>query len=479
MNEEKRHAQEEKNMYRPVDESIVRRLTEIAGPKAVFSDEDTLNIYSKDETIGLSHRPEIVVKPATPNEVLEIMRLANLENIPLTPRGKGTGLSGGAIPIYGGIVLSCERMEKILDIDHDNLMVVTEPGIITGELQKAVEAEGLFYPPDPASLASCSIGGNVAEGAGGSRAVKYGTTKDYVNGLEVVLPSGEMISTGGKVVKDVTGYNLTQLITGSEGTMAVVTRIILRLIPLPELRRDLLVPFPSIDQAAQTVSEIIRTRIVPTAIEFMERKSFELAESFTKRKLAFREAAAHLLITLDGNQQEGLEEDQSRVGEICEKNGALDILIANSTTARDRMWEGRKCLFEAANHFGSMYKSLDVVVPRSLIPTLIRKINEVSERYRIKAMSFGHAGDGNVHVLLFKGELTDEEWERRIDRLQRDLYKETIDLGGKITAEHGIGLLRKPFLSMNLDPCQIELLKGLKKAFDPKNILNPGKIFDL
>lgn len=466
-------------MYRPVEESIVRRLTEIAGPKAVFFDEDTLAIYSKDETMGLSHRPEIVVKPGTAEEILEIMRLANLENIPLTPRGKGTGLSGGAVPIYGGIVLSCERMEKILDIDHDNLMVVTEPGIITGELQKAVEAEGLFYPPDPASLASCSIGGNVAEGAGGSRAVKYGTTKDYVNGLEVVLPSGERISTGGKVVKDVTGYNLTQLITGSEGTMAIITRIILRLIPLPKLRRDLLVPYPSIDQAAQTVSEIIRTRIVPTAIEFMEKKSFELAESFTKRKLAFREAAAHLLITLDGNQQEALDEDQNRVGEICEKNGALDILIANSPTARDRMWEGRKCLFEAANHFGSLYKSLDVVVPRSLIPTLIRTIDEVSERHRIRTMSFGHAGDGNVHVLLFKGELLDEEWERLINRAQKDLYEATINLGGKITAEHGIGLLRKPFLSMNLDPFQIELLKGLKKTFDPKNILNPGKIFDL
>jgi glycolate oxidase len=466
-------------MYRPVDESIIRRLTEIAGPEAVFSDEDTLTLYSKDETIGLSHRPEIVVKPTTSKEILEIMRLSNLDNIPITPRGKGTGLSGGAIPVYGGIVLSCERMEKIYEIDQENLMVITEPGIITGELQKAVEAENLFYPPDPASLASCSIGGNVAEGAGGSRAVKYGTTKDYVNGLEVVLPTGELISTGGKVVKDVTGYNLTQLITGSEGTMAVVTQIILRLIPLPKLRKDLLVPYDSIDQAAQTVSEIIRTRIVPTAIEFMERNSYELAESFTKRKLAFRDAAAHLLITLDGNQQEALEEDQNRVGEICEKNGALDILIATSPIARDRMWEGRKCLFEAANHFGSMYKSLDVVVPRSLIPTLIRRINEISERYLMKAMSFGHAGDGNVHVLLFKGDLPDEEWEKRIDHAQRDLYKETIELGGKITAEHGIGLLRKPFLSMNLDPCQIELLKRLKKAFDPKNILNPGKIFDL
>ncbi len=467
-----------KNMYRLVDGLILKQLIEISGPQAVFSDEETLTIYSKDETIGISHRPEVVVKPTTPQEIQEIMRLAHLEKIPVTPRGKGTGLSGGAIPIYGGIVLSCERMERILELDHENLMVVTEPGIITGELQSAIEAENLFYPPDPASLASCSIGGNVAEGAGGSRAVKYGTTKDYVNGLQVVLPSGGIISTGGKVVKDVTGYNLTQLVVGSEGTLGIVTQIILRLIPLPQVRRDLLIPFPTIDQAARTVSEVIRSKIVPTAIEFMERSSFELAESFIKRSLPFREAEAHLLVTLDGNQQEALEEDQNKIGEICERNGALDVLIANSPTMRDRMWEGRKCLFEAANHFGSLYKSLDVVVPRSLIPTLIKKVKETSEKLRLKAMSFGHAGDGNVHILLFKGDLPEGEWEEQVNRTQRELYQSTIDLGGKITAEHGIGLLRKPFLSMNLDLHQIELLKGLKKVFDPHHILNPGKIFD-
>ena len=466
-------------MYRTIDASILKRLEEIVGPKAVFSDEETLEVYSHDETLGLSHRPEVVTKPATSKEIREIVRLAHDENIPITPRGKGTGLSGGAIPLYGGIVLSCERMERILDIDRDNLMVITEPGIITGQLQKAVEAEGLFYPPDPASLDSCSIGGNVAEGAGGSRAVKYGTTKEYVHGLELVLPSGERTSTGGKVVKDVTGYNLTQLITGSEGTMAVVTEITLRLIPLPKLRKDLLVPYRSIDEATRTVSEIIQARIVPTAIEFMEKNSFELAESFTKHKLAFRDAAAHLLVTLDGNQEESLEEDQDRVGEICERNGAFDILAATTPSARERMWEGRKCLFEAANRVGNMYKSLDVVVPRSLIPELIRKVREISERSRIKAMAFGHAGDGNAHVLLFQGELSREDWERLIEQAQRDLYQATVDLGGRITAEHGIGILRKPYLSMNLDPCQIEICRRLKKAFDPTNILNPGKIFDL
>ncbi len=466
-------------MYKTVDGTVIRQLTEIVGPKAVFSDDETLTIYSKDETIGISHKPEVVVKPTTQKEIKEIMRLSYLENIPLTPRGKGTGLSGGAIPLYGGIVLSCENMEKIIDIDHDNLMVVTEPGIITGVLQSTVEGENLFYPPDPASLDSCSIGGNVAEGAGGSRAVKYGTTKDYVNGLEVVLPSGEVMSTGGKVVKDVTGYNLTQLITGSEGTLAIITQIILRLIPLPKFRKDLLIPFNSIENAAQTVSEIIRSRIVPTAIEFMEKNSFELAELFTKRSLPFRDASAHLLVTLDGNQEEGLDEEQTRVGEICEKNGAIDILIATSRTMRDRMWEGRKCLFEAANLLGQMYKPFDVVVPRSLIPMLIKKIYEISDKYKIKAMCFGHAGDGNVHILIYQGEIPNDEWGNKITVIEKDLYQSTIDLGGKITAEHGVGLLRKPFLSMNLDPYQIELLKGLKRVFDPKNVLNPGKIFDL
>jgi glycolate oxidase len=327
-------------MFRAVDEAIVKRLREISGPKAVFTDEETQDIYARDETVGLYHRPEVVVKVASSKEIVEIMRLANRENIPVVPRGKGTGLSGGAVPLNGGIVLSCEKMERIIEIDKENLMVTTEPGIITGELQKAVEAEGLFYPPDPASLESCSIGGNVAEGAGGSRAVKYGTTKDYVSGLEIVLPSGEMIRTGGKVVKDVTGYNLTQLMVGSEGTLGIVTQIILRLIPLPKCRMDLLMPYASIDEAAQTVSEIIEARIVPTAIEFMERNCFDLAERYTKRKLVFRDAAAHLLISLDGNQQAGLEEERDRVGEICERNGAFDILVASSRTAVERMWEG-------------------------------------------------------------------------------------------------------------------------------------------
>ena len=468
-----------KSSYSKVDAGILRRLVEISGPKAVFSDEETRDKYSRDETIGLSHLPEVVVMPATADEIVDVVRLANSEKIPLTPRGLGTGLSGGAVPLYGGILLSCERMNKLIEIDRENLMAITEPGIITGQFQETVEAEGLFYPPDPASLDSCSLGGNVAEGAGGSRAVRYGTTKDYVSGLDLILPNGEVIQTGGKVLKDVTGYNLTQLIVGSEGTLAIVTRIILKLIPLPKLRVDFLIPFDSLEKAAQTVSGIIEARIVPTAIEFMERNCFELAESFIERKLVFRDTAAHLLITLDGNHQEALEESRDRVGEICERNGAYDILVATTRPDRDRMWEGRKCLFEAANTVGEMYKSLDVVVPRSFIPQLVKNIQEISEKYRIKAMSFGHTGDGNVHVLLFKGQLTDEEWERKIDQAQKELYGETIKLGGRITAEHGIGLLRKSYLSMNLGQSQIGVLKNLKTAFDPENILNPGKIFDL
>ncbi len=457
----------------------MRRLTEISGPKAVSTDEETREKYARDETIGLSHRPEAVVKPATSNEIVEIIHLANLEKIPVTPRGLGTGLSGGAVPIYGGIVLSCERMNKIIDIDRENLMVTTEPGIITGELQRTVEAEGLFYPPDPASLESCSIGGNVAEGAGGSRAVRYGTTKDYVNGLDLVLPIGGIIQTGGKVVKDVTGYNLTQFIVGSEGTLGIVTQAVLRLIPLPSQRMDFLVPYGSVEEATRTVSEIIRARIVPTAIEFMERSCFDLAEQFIKKKLAFRDAVAHLLITIDGNHQEAIEDSRDRIGEICERNGADDILVATSRTAMERMWEGRKCLFEAANHVGGIYRSLDVVVPRSRISALVKKVRERSEKQRITAMCFGHAGDGNVHVLLFKGDLPDEAWERKIGQVEKNLYSETVQLGGKITAEHGIGLTRKSYLTMNLGPGQVDLLRRMKRAFDPENILNPGKIFDL
>ena len=457
---------------------MYRRLTEITGPKAVFNSAEMLDKYSKDETIGLSFLPEAVVLPATVKEIQEIFRLASIESIPVTPRGLGTGLSGGAVPIFGGIVLSLERMNSLVEIDRENLMAVTEPGIVTGKLQQAVEAEGLFYPPDPASLESCSIGGNVAEGAGGSRAVRYGTTKDYVQGLEMVLPSGEVIHSGGKIVKDVTGYNLTQLLVGSEGTLAVVTQIILRLIPLPKLRMDLLVPFNSIEDTTKTVSEIIEAKIVPTAIEFMESSCFELAENHIKRKLAFRDAAAHLLVTLDGNHQEALEDSRNRVGEICERNGANDIYVAITRPDIERMWEGRKCLFEAANLVGGMYKSLDVVVPRSRIPVLVQKIHEISELHGIQAMSFGHAGDGNVHVLLFKGELSDDVWDRHIHLAERELYKETVDLGGRITAEHGIGLLRKQYLSMNLGVNQIEILRELKRSFDPKSILNPGKIFD-
>lgn len=464
--------------YTPVKNAVLSRLREISGQKYVLNSEEQLDIYSRDETIGLAHRPEAVVLPATQKEVQEILQLANSENIPVTPRGLGTGLSGGAVPLFGGIVLSLERMNRLKEIDHENLMVVTEPGIITGELQQAVEAEGLFYPPDPASLESCSIGGNIAEGAGGSRAVRYGTTKDYVQGLDMVLPDGKTIQTGGKVVKDVTGYNLTQLIIGSEGTLAVVTEIILRLIPLPKLRMDLLVPFLSLGKATETVSQIIEARIVPTAVEFMERNCFSLAENHIKRKLVFRDAAAHLLISLDGNHAQALEAQRDQVGEICERNGAYDIYVAMTRPDIERMWEGRKCLFEAANQVGGMYKSLDVVVPRSRIPILVSRIQEISQKHRIEANTFGHAGDGNVHVLMFKGELEENIWKRNIEIAQRELYRETINLGGRITAEHGIGLLRKDYLSMNLGDDQVDVIRQLKKAFDPMSILNPGKIFD-
>jgi glycolate oxidase len=372
-----------------------------------------------------------------------------------------------------------ERMNRVLDIDSENLMVVTEPAVITAELHRAVEQQGLFYPPDPASLESCSIGGNVAEGSGGPRAVRYGTTKDYVCGLEAVLPTGEVITTGKKVVKDVTGYNLTQLLTGSEGTLAILTRIILRLIPKPGMKVNLLAPFDDLSAAAKAVSSMLQEKIVPTAIEFMDHAAIELAEKYLKRKVVFDTASAHLLIELDGNRREDFEHAMDVVEEVCKRFGAWELLVADQREAQNRLWEARRCIFEAANRIGGVYETMDVVVPRSRIADLVRRAEAIAETFHLKPLCVGHAGDGNVHVLYFKGDgMGKDEWAQEIKKATHSLYRSTLEMGGKITAEHGIGLTRKPYLSLDFSETQIGLLRGIKKVFDPKGILNPGKIFD-
>ena len=464
-------------MYNPVTPHIVEALHRIVDPGNLLVGEEALEPYTHDETVGLRANPEVVVRVTSAQQVSEIFKLAQRERIPVTPRGAGYGLSGGAVPVQGGIVLSTEKMNRILEIDRKNLMVTVEPGVITGDIHRAVEAVGLFYPPDPASLDSCSIGGNIAEGAGGPRAVKYGITKDYVCGLEVVLPSGEIIRSGGKLVKNVTGYSLIQLLIGSEGTLAVVTQIILRLLPLPKVQVDLLVPFDDFQAAADTVSDIIAHRILPTTMEFMEQDSILAVERLLERPAPFNDAAAHLLIQLDGNVQAAVAAEMETVGGLCLEHGARDVLVAQDRPTRERLWEARRMIIEALNHESPVNHMEDVVVPRAEIHRLLKGIKVIARSYGVRIINFGHAGDGNVHVNVLKDGLAADKWEALVPVVTEEIYRLALSLGGTITGEHGIGATRRRYLPLALDDVQIALMRQIRAVFDPNHILNPGKIF--
>jgi len=463
-------------MYKKVDSEILAQLRAIVGGENVIVDGEALEPYTHDETVGLRADPEVVVKVETTEQVSRIMKLADRELIPVVPRAGGQGLSGGAVATCGGIILSVEKMNRILEIDRDNLMVTVEPGVITGDLHRAVEAEGLFYPPDPASLDSCCIGGNIAEGAGGPRAVKYGTTKDYACGLEAVLPNGEVFQAGGKLVKDVTGYSLLQLLIGSEGTLAVVTKIIFRLLPLPKLRVDLLVPYDNFGAAAKTVSDIIKRRVVPTAIEFMERDIVQACEALTEERAPYRDAAAQLLITIDGNHQEQIDADMETVAEVCLDNGALDVLVARDRPTRDRLWKARRLIIEAINHACPINHMEDVVVPRSQIPELLEGMEQIAAQHDVRIWNFGHTGDGNVHVTILKDDLDEDTWTAVVPPVREAIYELALSMGGQLTAEHGIGATRREYLTMALGETQVEMMRRIKQAFDPHKILNPAKI---
>jgi glycolate oxidase len=464
-------------MYARADAQIVERLEAIVGPEHVYTDRERLTPYTHDETPGLEAWPEVVVRPGCTAEVAAVVRLAAAERVPVTPRGGGQGLSGGAVPTAGGIVLSLERLNRILEIDQDNLMVTVEPGVVTGDLHRAVEAEGLFYPPDPASLDSCLLGGNIAEGAGGPRAVKYGTTKDYVAGLEVVFPNGEVVTLGGKLVKNVAGYNLVQLIVGSEGTLGIVTRMTLRLLPLPKAQIDLLVPFEDFQHAADTVSAIIARCIVPTTIEFMEREVVKASERLLNKEVPFSDAAATLLIQITGRRQEEVEADMEEVGDLCLDHGALDVLVAQDRATRDRLWEARRVIIEALKHESPINRTEDVSVPRAAIPALLQGVHEIGERVGLRLLSFGHAGDGNVHVNLMKDDLPDDLWQECLTEAQRELYHLALSLGGTITGEHGIGATRRGYLAEAIGPEAVAIMRTIKDAIDPLGIMNPQKVF--
>ena len=465
--------------YTKIDTRVADLIVGIVGKDNVITDPELLEPYTRDEAIATDAGPEIAVTVETAEQISELMKLAQREKFPVTPRGAGQGLSGGAVPVHGGVVMSTEKMDKILEIDEENFFVAVEPGVITGNLHRAVEEKGLFYPPDPASLDSCSIGGNVAENAGGPRAVKYGVTSHYVCGLEAVLPSGEIINLGGKVVKDVTGYSLLQLLIGSEGTLAVITKVLLRLIPLPTERIDLLVPFSDFKTAAETVSAVLKNRIVPAALEFMERDSIIAAEKLTEKEVPFHDAAAHLLITLDGNDAEAMLKETEQFGEMCLERGALEVLVADDSQLRDKLWDARRKIIEALQNLSPVHQmdTQDISVPRNALPEALERIKKVAATYELQIVSFGHSGDGNIHVNIIKT-LPEEEWSRKAPAAAEEIYRIAAELGGKITGEHGIGLTRKEHLHINLDEKTIELMKMIKRDFDPNGILNPGKIFN-
>ncbi len=464
--------------------ALLDELRQIVGPRFVIAgDPEQLQPYSHDEVAEEEYHalPEAVVRPQSADEIARILKLANRERIPVTPRGGGSGLSGGAVPVCGGIVLSLDRMNRILEIDVENLCAVVEPGVITNDLDAAARERGLFFAGYPMSLQSCFIGGNVAENAGGGKAVKYGVTGRYILGLQVVTPEGEIAEFGGKLVKNVTGYDMIGLLVGSEGTLGVFTKIVVKLLPRPTRVVDLLALFPDPETAIRAVPAIMTgARIIPTAIEFMDRLSAHTACRYLNEQLPYEQAGAMLLIELDGNDAAQLEVQYQAVGELCMEKGAIEVYVADNATTQERIWSVRRNIAEAFMVVSPHQSLEDITVPVAAIPAIMPVLEDLSRRYDISIPCYGHAGDGNLHVTPVKNPAhTLEQWHAMLPRILAELYRAAHDLGGVISGEHGIGHKRKAYLHYSLDPASVDLMKRVKRALDPNNILNPGKIFDL
>jgi glycolate oxidase len=458
---------------------ILAQIKSIVGPEYVFTDEESFEKYGSDETERLHYYPAVVVKPRKTEEIGALMQLANKHLIPVTPRGAGTGLTGGALPHLGGLVIAMERFNQILEIDERNLQVTTEPGVITEVLQNAVKEKGLFYPPDPASKGSCFIGGNISENSGGPKAVKYGVVKDYVLNLEIVLPTGEIIWTGSNVLKNATGYNLTQLIVGSEGTLGIVTKIVLRLIPHPKFDLLMLAPFDSLEKASEAVSAIFRAGITPSAMELMEIESIKLASKLCDSTAITitDNLAAHLIIEVDGNDKEVLMKDMEAIAEVLANFEVGELYFADDAQQKTELWKIRRKANEASVAAGYTIEE-DTVVPRAELPRLIMGVKALAAENGFKVVSYGHAGDGNLHIRI-NHPLYKKSYENEvIQSILIKIFELVKSLGGTISGEHGIGLIQKSFMPVVFDPITMELMKGIKKVFDPNYILNAGKIFD-
>lgn len=453
--------------------SVLKELRSIVGPEHVLTSPEELVCYSYDSTPVVS-LPDAIVVPGDTSEVAEVLKVANRERLPVVPRGAGTNISGGSVPIKKGLVLSMSRFDRILEIDEQNLTATVQPAVVTANLHAAVECRGLFYPPDPSSLSASTIGGNVAEGAGGPRAVKYGTTKDYVLGLEVVLPSGAVMRTGGKTVKNVSGYNMTQLFVGSEGTLGVITEITLRLIPLPEARQTQLAIFDRLEDAARTVSSIIAARIVPTTIELIDNTSIRKIEAY--RSVGYPvDADAVLLIEVDGSEAEVARQTE-QIEQIVRTHGARELKIARTKDEAEQLWLGRRVSFGALARSKPTVVTEDVTVPRDKVAVMVQRLKHLAEKYALDVAIMGHAGDGNMHPLVMTDFRNLDEMER-MERFFGEAFRIALELGGTLSGEHGIGSVKAPYMEMQFGKEGVEAMRAIKLALDPNNILNPGKIF--
>jgi len=463
--------------YTKITPQIIESLRRMVDAEDLLTDEESLEKYGQDETEDLIYKPEVVLRPKTVSQISEIMKLANASRIPVTVRGAGTGLSGAALPVYGGIVISMERFNKILQIDERNLQATVEPGVINYVFQEEVKKLGLFYPPDPASWGSCSLGGNVAHSSGGPKAVKYGTTRDYVLNIEMVLPNGEVILTGANTLKYSTGYNLTHLMIGSEGTLGIITKIVFRLIPLPKHDLLMLVPFTSAEKACEAVGATFRAGITPSAMEFMERDAIDWSIRYAGEvNFSIKpEWQALLLIEVDGNNMDVLFGDCETISQIMTDHGCDDILMADTADQKASLWKIRRKVGEAVKS-NSVYKEEDTVVPRAELPALLKGVKEIGRKYGFRSVCYGHAGDGNLHVNIIKGDLADEIWDTELPKGIREIFGLCKALGGTISGEHGIGLVQKGYLPIVFPPHQMELMRNIKTLFDPNLILNPGKM---
>lgn len=462
--------------YKTMDAKDFAYLRElISDNERVLTQGNMNEEYSHDELSGTTSFPDIVIKVISTEEVSSVMKYASEQNIPVTPRGAGTGLVGASVAMEHGIMLDLSLMNHFLELDEENLTLTVEPGVLLMELAAYVEERGFFYPPDPGEK-SATIGGNISTNAGGMRAVKYGVTRDYVRGLEVVLPNGEIVNFGGKVVKNSSGYDLKDLIIGAEGTLGIVTKAVLKLLPLPQKIISLLVPFPTLEQAIRTVPLIVKSKAIPTAIEFMEREVIIDAEQYLGKKFPDNSSDAYLLLKFDGNTMAEIEQAYDGVAQLCLEQGALDVFISDTEEREESLWKARGAFLEAIKGSTTYMDEVDVVVPRNCINDLVEYFHTVQEEVGVRIKSFGHAGDGNLHAYILKDDLSDDVWEQRMDSAMEKVYAKARELNGQVSGEHGIGYAKRSYLKESLSSVSMELMYGIKKAFDPQNILNPNKV---